>query len=56
MCICRRPELFQVYDGQVVRMRTERALMETIQLSEARILETSASKGDAAERRQQQSA
>lgn len=47
-------EFFQVYDGQVVRMRTERALMETVQLSEARILELAASKhanARAAERR-----
>lgn len=32
-------EFFQVNDGTVVRMRSERALMDTVQLAEERILE-----------------
>jgi hypothetical protein len=31
-------EFFQVSDGNVVRMRSERALMDTVQLAEDRIL------------------
>jgi hypothetical protein len=32
-------EFFQISDGQVVRMRSERSLMDTAQLTEERIVE-----------------
>jgi hypothetical protein len=38
-------EFFQVTDGNVVRMRTDRSIMDTVQQSEDRILELAA--GDA---------
>ena len=35
-------EFFQVCDGKVMRLRSERALMDTLQLAEERILELAA--------------